>query len=161
MEKKETNLLDTIVGLIIGIPLALIFVVLCSPFILYMSIVKGPILSFKRRKFLRRNSGKVLLCVSPGGKYKTFQSIYHDEIKSLGVYEIVVFDPTKASNQYDGFDWDTMISRNIGFPILLNFNAEQIVQQSLKSEFLAYFKKEIDWIQLKGCIKIKIDGKSY
>lgn len=161
MAKKATNILDTIVGLIIGIPIALLLVIVCSPVILYLSVVKGPIFSFKRRKFLKRNSGKILLCISPGAKYKELQSAYNDEIKSLGVYEIVVFDPTKPNNQYDGFDWDTMISRNLGFPILVNFNTEQIIQESLKSEFRSYFKKEIDWIELKSCIKGKVDGKNY
>ncbi|HEY8935122.1 MAG TPA: hypothetical protein VIM65_07875 [Cyclobacteriaceae bacterium] len=161
MKKNETSLLDTIVGMTIGIPIALIILILASPVILYLSIVKGPILSLKRRKFLKRNSGKIILCISPGGKYKLFQSTYHDELMSIGIHDIVVFDPTKPNNHYDHFKWDGMISRSLGFPILLKFTEDQVTQQSLKNEFIAFFKKEIDLIQLKGCIKRIVDGKSY
>jgi hypothetical protein len=87
--------------------------------------------------------------------------IYYFKNELLGIHEVVVFDPTKPNNHYDGFEWDGMISRNLGFPILLNFTEEQISQHSLKNEFTAFFKKEIDWIQLKGCIKRRVDGKSY
>lgn len=161
MKKGETNLLDIIIGVIIGIPIALIILILASPFILYMSVVKGPIHSFKRRKFLKRNSGKVVLCISPGRKYKLFREAHNDELVAMGIHDIIVFDPTRPNNYYDGFEWDGMISRNLGFPILLTFTEKHVIQSSLKNEFIAFFKKEIDLIQLKGCIKRTVDGKSY
>jgi len=79
----------------------------------------------------------------------------------LGIDDIVLFDATKPNNQYDGFEWDTMISRSHGFPVLVRIESKNILQQSLKEEFRWYFKKEIDFVQLKGCIKRKADGTNY
>lgn len=161
MKKSETNLLDTVVGVIIGIPIALIILILASPIIAYLAIVKGPVLAFKRRKFLKRNAGKIVLCTSPGGKYKRFREAHIGELVSMGIHDVVVFDPTRPNNYYDGFEWDGLISRNLGFPIIVKFTSEKIIQQSLKNEFISFFKKEMHLIQLKECIERTVDGKSY
>ncbi len=161
MKKGERNLLDTIVSVVIGIPISVVVLVLLSPYILYMSVVKGPIHTFKQRRFLDRNAGKIVLCTSPGGKYKLFREAHIEELVSIGIHDVIVFDPTRPNNYYDGFEWDGLISRNLGFPILIKFTSEKIIQQSMKNEFITFFKKDMDLIQLKGCIKRTIDGKSY
>jgi hypothetical protein len=156
MSEQKNTLLGNLVGGIIVVPIILVLFVISFPFILYLLIIKVPILAF-----LKRNIGKKILCISPGRKFQVFYSNYHKEILSLGIDDIVVFDATKPDNQYDGFKWDAMVSRSAGFPLLVSINDKVITQQSLKCEFMSYFKKEIDWIQLRGCIKRKVDGKSY
>jgi hypothetical protein len=124
-------------------------------------IIKVPVLAYHKNAFFKRNAGKKILCISPGRKFQIFYSQYRQEILSLGIDDIVLFDATKPNNQYDSFEWDTMISRSHGFPVLVRTDSGKISQQSLKEEFRWYFKKEIDIIQLKGCIKRKVDGKRY
>ena len=96
---------------------------------------------------------------STGRKFRQFESAYRGEILSLGIDEIVVFDASRPNNQYDGFDWDRMISRRSGFPLLVSIDRRSLSQQSLKNEFIAFFRKEIDWTYLKAYIKTKVDEK--
>lgn len=136
MREHKNSLLDNVLGWIIGIPIILALLIVFSPVILYFLIVKAPILSFQKKAFLKRNAGKQILCISPGRKFQVFHSTYRNEILSLGIDDIIVFDATKPNNQYDGFDWDAMISRGAGFPLLVSMEGKAISQQSLKKEFM-------------------------
>jgi hypothetical protein len=161
MREQKNSFLDEALGWIIGVPIVAALLILFSPLLLFFFFVKGPILIFKKNSFLKRHEGKQILCTSPGRKLHVFHSAYRSDILSLGIDDIVVFDATKPNNKYDGFEWDPLIFRGPGFPLLISISGGKIFQQSLKSEFSGYFKKEIDWVQLKGCIKRKVDGKSY
>ena len=70
-----------------------------------------------------------------------------------GIDNVVEFDCEKSTNRFDDFEWDQLISRDAGFPLLVKFRKDAINQRSLKNDFNAFFKNEIDWVQLKGTIK--------
>jgi len=155
MSEQKNSPLDTVFGWVIGMPIVLALLIVFSPLILYFLGVKAPMVAVRKKSFLRRNAGKQILCISPGRKFQVFYSTYRSEILSLGIDDVTLFDATKPNNEYDGFEWDTMISR-VGFPLLVTIEAKGVSQQSLKEEFRWFFRKEIDFIQLKGCIKGKV-----
>ena len=136
----------------------LVLVILFSPVLLCFLIVQGPLSSFKKYRFLKRNKDKRILCISTGRKFQVWRAHYQKEILALGIDDVVVFDSNKSNNQYDDFGWDKMILRDTGFPVLITINGKVTTQQSLKVEFVSFFKKEIDWMQLQECIKRKVNG---
>jgi len=161
MNAQKTSLTDNIFGWVVGVPIVLALLIIFSPVLLYFFVVRAPIDTFQKNAFLKRNADKKILCVSRGRKFQTLLSRYRDEILGLGVDEIVLFDASSPNNRYDGFEWNSMISRVSGFPVLVTINGKALSQESLKVEFMSYFKKEIDWVELKRCIKRKVDGKNY
>lgn len=157
--KTKSNILDNVVGLIIGIPIAVVVFTLSLPWILYHILVKAPLDNSKKRKFLKRNEGKMLLCVTTSMKYNSFKSDFINELKGIGINDVAVFNGEIPNNKYDNYDWDQLIKRERGFPILLQIHREGISQTSLKADFQAFFKKEIDSTQLLGSIKWKMSHK--
>lgn len=156
MNERKNSPLDIVLAIIVGIPILLVLLIIFSPFILYFLVIKTPILAFQEKAFLKRNAGKRILCTSTGRKFREFQSVYRGEILSLGIDEIVVFDANRPNNQYD---WDRMISRRPGFPLLVSIDRRSLSQQSLKNEFITFFKKEVDWTYLKAYIETKLNEK--
>lgn len=158
MDRQENSSLHSVFGWVIVFPIALAILILFSPVLLYFLIIHGPVSAFKKYRFLKRNAGKRILCVSTGRKYQVWWTDYREEILALGIDDVVVFDSNRSDNQYDNFTWDAMILRDAGFPVLIHINDKVITQHSLKVEFLSFFKKEVDWKQLQEYIKRKVDG---
>jgi hypothetical protein len=122
--------------------------------LLYVLLIRAPIDSRNRKKFLLRNNGKIILCITDAAKYDPLTPTLRIAlVDNHVIHDIVIFDGTISNNKYDGFDWDTMISRESGFPFLVEICANKLRQHNLKSEFDAFFKKEIDSTQLLGVIK--------
>jgi hypothetical protein len=158
MAREMNSTLQNVFGWVIVLPFVVVFLVFFSPVLLYFLLIHGPVSTFKKYKFLKRNAGKRILCVSAGRKFQTWRADHWEEILVLGIDDVVVFDSKIADNQYDNFEWDRMIARDAGFPVLITINGTVITQQSLKIEFLSFFKKEIDWMQLQEFIRRKVDG---
>lgn len=154
--KQSSNTFDTIIGLVIGIPILVVVLVLSSPWLLYFFLIKEPLENSKRKKFLKRNEGKTLICVTTSVKYNSFKENFINELKEIGIDEVVVFNGEIPNNNYDNYDWDRLIKREKGFPLLLQIQNKVIEQTPLKTDFQAFFKKEIDLTQLLGSIKWKI-----
>jgi hypothetical protein len=156
-EKKSWwDKVENALGIIIVSPLLLLLLVLAIPFILYFVLVRGPIDSYKKKQFLARNNGKVILCVTTSRKYQNFKTILIDQLFEIGVNDVVVFNNQIPNNIYDNFDWDHLITRGKGFPLLLQIHKTQINQFALKPDFQSFFKKEIDLTQLLSSIKEKM-----
>lgn len=65
-EEKQSwwDKVQNVLGIIIVSPLLLVLLVLAIPFVLYFVLIKGPIDSRKKKQFLARNDGKIILCVT-------------------------------------------------------------------------------------------------
>ncbi|HRG07250.1 MAG TPA: hypothetical protein PLJ08_01630, partial [Cyclobacteriaceae bacterium] len=144
-EKKSwSDKIQNVFGIVIASPLLLILLVLVIPFILYFVLIKGPIDLRKKKQFLSRNKGKVILCVTTSGKYNNFKTKFANELSTIGVNDTVAFNGEIPNNMYDNYDWDQLIKRENGFPLLLHVRNKEIIQIPLKTDFQAFFKKEID-----------------
>lgn len=142
------------------IPIALILLVIASPFILYFLLIKAPIDSAKKRKFLRRNEGKTILCVTTSPKYDVFKDKFLNELTGIGIQDVVPFNCEIPNNMYDNYEWDGMIARGNGFPVLVTIRRKSIEQTSMKEDFHAFFKRKIDATKLIGSIKWKMKQNS-
>lgn len=156
-EKKSWwDKLQNTLSIVVLSPLLLVLLILAIPFILYFVLVRGPIDSYKKKQFLIRNKGKVILCVTTSSKYQNFKTVFFNQLFDIGINDVVVFNCQIPNNTYDSFDWDHLITRAKGFPLLLQIHQTQINQFALKTDFQAFFKKQIDLTQLLDSIKGKI-----
>ncbi|MEO0553411.1 MAG: hypothetical protein AAF149_09450 [Bacteroidota bacterium] len=156
MAKKASNIFDNVTGLIVGIPIILIVMVLIVPGIIYYLGFKLPYDSFKKRQFLKRNYGKIILCITNSTKYNALKKYYESKLHEIGIDDIVEFDGVKPNNIYDNYEWDILICRAKGFPILIFFAGKELIQLPMKSDFCSFFKKEIDLDVLIDILKFNI-----
>jgi hypothetical protein len=153
---RDTNIFSTLLSIIIIVPIGIAAFVLISPWIFYQVAIKAPIDLWRKRKFLKRNNGKVILCITTSARYRNWLASYADDLRQLGINEVVVFNSEITTNQYDNYEWDSLIGRSNGFPILLQFHLKGIDQIPLKVAFQSFFKNEIDGTQLLEFIKSRM-----
>lgn len=156
MANKISNLYDNVIGIIVGIPIVLIIMVLILPGLVYYLGFKLPYDSFKKRQFLKRNYGKIILCITNSTKYNALKKYNESKLHEIGIDDIVEFDGAKPNNTYDNYEWDILISRAKGFPILIFFAGKKLIQLPMKSDFRSFFKKEIDLDVLIDILKFNI-----
>ncbi|MEO0554621.1 MAG: hypothetical protein AAF149_15560 [Bacteroidota bacterium] len=156
MAKKITNILDNAIGLMVGILIILVGAILFLPGIIYLIGFKLPYDSLKKRQFLKRNYGKIILCITTSYKYDHLTRYHKDKFNEIGIDHIVEFDGAKPNNVYDGYDWDILINRVKGFPILIFFAHNELIQLPMKSDFRSFFKREIDLEVLIDILKFNI-----
>ena len=148
MAQERNNPIEVLIIVFIGIPILLALFVVVSPFLLFM-VADSFLISQERKRFIKRNSGKKVLCVSPGRKYQQLCKQRRAELLVMGIDDIVVFDSGKRNNRYDNFEWDQMIAREKGFPVLVEFRRRSIMQLSFKNEFRAFMQREVNWRELR------------